>query len=279
MKILRSPSRVRPLLLILACGLTASPVAAANTSSGHFRLDKVKSSFTASCAYRVSNDEAPGSTQLVVLLANKPLDCAAYDTGFNPIEAAEDAMGKVSAATVVLKLSPAGDSAGGSWQSREPSDSFSFGGQGEFKLSKNTDTRVEGRYRTLKAEPFFDKTFDFDLKFAADVLAGSLAGTALPAGGGDPGKTLQAYLKAVGKKDMAGAKKFALDEYASMAEYAREMELQQATVSGGLVKGTRAALDVAGKTFGGDKVRGRVFLVQEGGAWKVANRSTRMVFD
>jgi hypothetical protein len=259
--------------------IAAAPASAANTGAGTFRLDKTKSTFNSVCAYRIPNPQAPGSTQVAVILASKPLDCAAHDRGFTPVESAEEALNALEAANATLTIAPGGDRADGSWRSRQPSDSFSFGGQGDLKITKNTDSRIEGRYSTATPQSFFDKTFEFDLKFAAEVLGGAVQGTPLPAGGGDPGKVFQALIKALGKKDMAAAQKLALADYASMLEYRRDSEFQKATVSGGLVKGASAALDVEGTSFGGDKLRGRVFLEQEAGAWKVRSKQTTFVFD
>lgn len=262
--------------LILIPGLAA----AATTGTGVFRLDKTKSTFTSACAYRVANPEAPGSTQVAVVLASKPLDCAAFNAGFTPVEDAEKAIESQKGAIAVLTLSPGGDSVNGSWHSWEPFDTFGFGGQGELKLTKNTATRVEGRHSTKEPSAFFDKTFEFDFKFAADVLDGAVAGTALPKGGGEPGAAYQAYLKALAKNDkLASAKKLVLPEYASTLEWTHEMEFKDATISGGLMKGNRAALDVSGKSFDGDKTQGRVYLLNEGGTWKVADKAVRVVFE
>jgi hypothetical protein len=264
--------------LLLALTLTA-PAFAASTGSGSFRLDKVKSTFNSACGYRLPNADAPGSTQVAVILASKPLDCARFNASFTPLEDAETAIAEQGGATATLKIAPSGDSVSGNWRSADPSDGFSFGGQGEVKLTKNTDTRVEGTHRTKKPESFFDKTFEFDFKFAVDVLGGALEGTPLPKGGGEPGKAFTAYTKALVKKDEAAVKRLAAEGHAPSLEWGRDYELKEATISGGLLKGTVAALDVEGTTFAGDKQRGRVFMVQEGGTWKVRERKTSLVFD
>ena len=208
--------------------IAAAPAGAANTGSGTFRLDKTKSTFNSVCAYRVPNPQAPGSTQVAVILTSKPLDCAAHDRGFTPVESADEALNALEAASATLTISPGGDRADGSWRSRQPSDGFSFGGQGDLKITKNTDSRIEGRYSTATPQSFFDKTFEFDLKFAADVLGGAVQGTPLPAGGGDPGKVFQALIKALGKKDVsAAARSSPQADFASTLEYNRDASLPE----------------------------------------------------
>lgn len=48
-------------------------------------------------------------------------------------------------------------------------------------------------------------SYTIDVKFSADVVP-ALSGPALPAGGGDPGKALTAFLAAVAKKQWTGIK-------------------------------------------------------------------------
>jgi hypothetical protein len=256
-----------------------------------FRLDKIKSTFSHSCGFRVAGSEK-GSTERRVILASVPLDCAAADRELDPVSFLESAIGEAKGAYVSLNVSADGSRIDGSWRSTEPSDAFSFGGQGEVKLTRNDETRIEGRYRTLEPESFFDKFFEFDLTIAVDLLAGSLAGEPLPQGGGEPGKAYAAYLKAVAKEDPAGLQKLVvktraqeiaqeveMDAFKAMFELTKSQELKTWTISGGLLKGDRATLDVEGKSFDGDKMRGQVFLRKEDGAWKVADKKIRMVND
>lgn len=285
----RLTSNVALGMLVLALALAHAPAAeGANSGSGTFRMDKIKSTFASACGFRVANPETPGAAKSVVVLASVKLDCAALDTGFDPLSAADDAVKAANGAIVRLTLSPGGESMEGSWNSYEPFDTFGFGGQGEVKLVKNSATRVEGSYRTLKPEDFFDKTFEFDLKFAVDLLAGAITGTPIAAGGGEPGKVYQAYLKAIARKDKkalrplltaAAAKELLEDGGDFVLDLRQGMELKTAKVTGGLQKAGKVALDVEGVDEDGGKKRGQVYLVQEGGAWKFAGESLRMVFD
>ena len=256
-----------------------------------FRLDKITSTFAHACGFRVASPEKGAPPRRMVILSSVPVDCAAADLDFDPVKAVEAEVEAKKGAYVSLHLQTDPERADGNWRSIEPSDGFSFGGQGKLTFALNDDRRVEGRYSTEKPEPFFDKTYEFDLPFAVDLLAGSLSGTPLPKGGGEPGKAYQAYMKAVAKKDAAAlqkavhgpraqeiAEQVKAGIWAEVFEVTRSLEFETATISGGLIRGDRAALEIEGKSFDGDKFRGRVFLVQENGAWKVSGRDTEIAF-
>lgn len=277
------------LLAALASGSTIAHAAtAAPTNGGSFRMDKNKTNFSAGCGFRVpAPEDGVGKVKRVVVLASLKMDCAAADQGFDPVAALETTLRDASADYAVLNIGADGDRIDGNWTSADPSDGFSFGGQGKVEMVKNDDRRVEGRYRTEKPDSFFDKTYEFDFRFAVDLLGGSLEGTALPAGGGDPGKAYLAYVKALQKPDIKALKSlttadnqgsFDLWEDKDFLKLARSMELKEAKVTSGLQKGSIAALEVTGKNFDGDAMGGRIYLRQEGGAWKVSGKAQRMLF-
>jgi len=271
---------------LVALYLSAVPSFATSTGSGQFRMDKIKSTFKSACAFRNFDPETRGATRTSVVLASVPLDCAALDQGFDPVRGAEELVAAAKGASASLHVAVDGTRIDGSWSSAEPFDSFGFGGQGEIALAKNTETRIEGRYFTPKPDKFFDKTYEFDFKFACDVLAGSVTGKALPAGGGEAGKAFLAYVKAMNKKDRAAAKKLVTAAQADLAfddadlfDLKLAFTLKEATVVGGLEKAGAVSLDVDGKGQDGDKMRGRVTMIQEGGSWKLATEHYRLVFD
>jgi hypothetical protein len=264
----------------------ASTTGGSGGNGGSFRLDKNKTSFAFGCGYRVPAPEDGNGTKRVVVLASKAMDCAAADTGFDPVQAIEQTLRDQKADYVVLTVAPEGR-VDGNWTSADPSDGFSFGGQGTPELKQNTDQHVTGRTRTDKPESFFDKTFEFDLRFDVALSSGSLDGTKIPAGGGDAGKVVAAYVKAMQKPDVAALQKLVVtDQQGSFdmwsdkdfVKIVRSMELKEAKVTGGLQKGARVALDVDGKNYDGDAMRGRVFLIQEGGTWKIEGKALRIVF-
>jgi hypothetical protein len=288
----RLPFALTLLLALPALAAAPKPAAKAPAKGGSFfRLDKHKSTFSHACGFRVK-DGARGEIQRIVILSSVPVDCAAADAELDPKKELEGAIVAKNGAYASLTVSADGQRIEGGWVSTEPSDAFSFGGQGVIEIQKSDDSRLEGRYYTPHPEPFFDKTFEFDLPFAVDLLSGSLSGTPLPKGGGEPGKIYEAYRKAVAKDDEAGLKKVVtkeraaqLEEWASGGAFKevfqgqKTLELKTGTVTGGLLKENRAILDVEGKNYDGTKVRGQVFLLREDGAWKVSEGRLQPVFD
>lgn len=282
-------------LSVLPLGAAAAKPAAQEKDSAKgrsfFRMDKIKSTFAHTCGFR-TRDLSRGETQRVVILSSVPVDCAAADKEIDPEEALETAITDQKGAYTTLTVSEDGERIDGTWRSTEPSDAFSFGGQGVVEITKSEGSRLEGRYRTLKAESFFDKTYEFDLRFAVDLLAGSLSGTALPKGGGEPGKVLVAYFKAVANDDQAALQKVVTKErsdeiegwasggaFKEVFEGQKTQELRLYTITGGLLQEGRAILEVAGTNYDGEKVRGSILLFQEGGAWKVGERKLGPTYD
>ena len=258
--------------------------AAAGKATGYFRLDKTRSTFASACAFRLPDPSGttPGVTH--VLLSDKVLDCDAADRTFDPVDAAKAQVRAQKPAFVTFTL-PAGDTVeriDGGWNSTDPEDGFSFGGQGTVAIKVNTDQRVIGRYFLDKPSDFFDKTFQFDFTWDATVLAGSMTGTPIPPGGGEIGAAYRKYLAAIAKGDLAALRTTVTTAKAAdvpnlkgadakkIVELMQLFELKTATISGGFQRDDAAALLVKGVGFDKSPSDGRVILQREGGVWKVA---------
>ena len=268
--------------LILAA--MTGPADAAGKASGYFRLDKTRSEFSNACAFRLPDPSGatPGVTHVV--LSDKPLDCDAADRTFDPVEAAKTQVRaqKPAFVTFTVPAGPKVDRIDGGWESTAPEDGFSFGGQGTVAVKVNTAERVAGRYFLDKPSDFFDKTFQFDFTWDAPVLAGSMSGTAIAAGGGEIGAAYQKYVAAIGKGDLAAVRASvsaakAADlptlrgaEAKKLIELMQIFELKTATVTGGVQRDDAAALLVKGLGFDKLPGEGRVVMQREGGVWKVA---------
>lgn len=266
-----------------AAVLAAATLGAASSGSGTFRFDKVTTKFAAACGFRIPDPLEAGKFETAVFLTEAPIDCAKADAGFDPVAGAKAQLTK-SHAWFLFRLTAAGDRADGEWSSPKNDDGspFGVGGQGKLALTTNTTTRVEGRWNTPKPEAFFKQTFEFDVRFAVDVLSGAITGTALPKGGGEPGKVFQAYTKAVGASDKKTLQSVmttaAFEEKAPMLSVSKDFDLKTATIAGGLQKGDLAVLEVEGVSHDNSKMRGRAHLVREAGAWKVREVALRMIF-
>lgn len=261
----------------------AAGVQAAGKASGYFRLDKTRSTFTNACAFKLPDPSGTSSTTYVVL-SDVPLDCEAADKTFDPVEAVKAAAEAKKPAMVTISF-PSGGAVeridSGSWTSTEPSDGFSFGGQGTVTITSNTDTLAKGRYALAKPEPFFDKTFQFDFTWDAPVLSGAMIGTPVPKDGGEIGAGYRRYLAAIAKGDLTAIRATVTGERAEsmptakgkeaqqLVKLMQSMELKTATITGGVQRGDDAALLVKGTD--GDKLpmEGRVIMRRDAGTWKV----------
>ena len=273
---------------LLTAGLVALTAtvtsAASGKATGYFRLDKVRSTFTSACAFRLPDPsgKSPGITH--VLLSDKALDCDAADRTFDPVDAAKKQVEAQKPAFVTFTL-PAGtvvDRIDGGWNSTDPEDGFSFGGQGKVAIKANTDQRAQGRYFLDKPSDFFDKTFQFDFTWDTAVLSGAMSGTPIPAGGGEIGAAYRKYLAAIVKGDLAAVRASVGAEKAAdvpplkgadakkLVELMQIFELKTATITGGVQRGDEAALLVTGVGFDKLPSEGRVIMRREGGVWKVA---------
>lgn len=245
---------------------------------------------TAACGFRVPDPETPGRVSAVVVLASVPIDCAAADLSVDPVGIVTAVVTAARGAYVELSVGETANDTGGSWTQVSPADSMSFGGQGEVPHKVRTDDRLEGTYSSKGPQSFFAKSFQFELTWAVD-LPGALTGDPLPADGGAPGAAYHAFVAAAGKNDIKGtiatlargqqAEEGLSDSAAARAVFDmfRLFALKEARMTGGLTRGDHAVLDVDGTSHDDDRMRGRVLLVQEGGAWKVGKRMLRTVFE
>jgi hypothetical protein len=152
------------------------------------------------------------------------------------------------------------------------------------ELTTHTASKIEGRiYSPSPLKTMDGPGYTIDVTFSADVIP-ALAGAALPAGGGDPGKALTAFLSAVTKKNWpaikAGLSPAALPsfdrDYNSPKENAESaadiigawLPLTKAKVAGGiLVNEMTAVVELEGERFGSRQLS-LVKMVKTGAVWQ-----------
>jgi hypothetical protein len=151
-------------------------------------------------------------------------------------------------------------------------------------LTTNTTSKVEGHlYAPAPLKTMDGSTYTVDVKFSADVIP-PLTGTALPAGGGDPGKALTAFLGAITKKNWTGIKAGLSPKALPMFEHSYDspaenlssavdilnarITIAKAKVTGGTqLSPTVAVLDLEGERFGTPWLS-MVKMVKTGTAWQ-----------
>jgi len=273
----------------LVLALAALPAAhAADSASGYFRMGDNRVELAYGCGYQVEGDEG---NQKLLFLADRELDCAAAQTALDPESVLEDQVREAKGGYVRILYNPKTETPNLYYSLSEPSDSFNTAGYGTWTETVATDERSEGSWK-IDTQEFFDKTYDCDLHWSLALDGAPVRGQALPAGGGEPGKALEAYVKAVVGDDTAGFRAHATgalrddalsnegtEWFADQWKYFKEYELAEVEILGGKIDGERATLQVKGKQGDGEKVEGRVRLVREDGAWKVLEKNLSYSYD
>ena len=151
------------------------------------------------------------------------------------------------------------------------------------QLTTNTPDKVAGRVFTpAPVKTMGGSTYTVDLTFSAPV-AKAPAGTALPPGGGDPGKALLGFLGARQKKNWTALKaalspaaterfiKSYNDDKENLADLLDTLNFwlptKDVTITGGKVTGEAAVLDVEGVLASGVKALTFVRLVKGPSGW------------
>ena len=139
--------------------------------------------------------------------------------------------------------------------------------------------RVAGECSTTTPGKMFEDAYDFHLTFDQPLMV--IAKPApLPPGGAEPGKAYAALVKAIQAADWNAAyQHLRTDEVRSpkpkaseMKEYFHDVGLnypKTVTVTGGLIKGDRAHLDIKGTNYEDKKIRGVVVIRKFADNWRV----------
>jgi hypothetical protein len=168
--------------------------------------------------------------------------------------------------------------------------SFSSVGSHVLDVHIFTPGRIAGTV-SAPEDDFFDNVYAYSAEFDLAVMGGAKSapgakgtakpapkaakGTALAAGGGEPGRAYEAYRKAIMDGDLASLRSSVSPElrkdmdapdFEEMLDFIREMQPRQVTITGGSVEGSTATLLVAAEDEDG-KAAGTITLVREGNSW------------
>jgi hypothetical protein len=265
-------------------------VQAASTGTGYFRMADNKQEYKYAVALARDSVSEPGKRKLQIYLTTHPVDPAKAVGQFDLDQGITEQLREVNGGMTRITVNPDGTEGGMWFWVSEPSDTFNTSGFGKFTLTTNTPTRVEGSHVLAEPEDFFDKTYQFDLKFAADVTSADFTGTALPAGGGEAGKAYLDYVAAVAKGDadalraqLGDSAEWMLpkDDPAASKSYIETLRFgvpATAQVSGGWLQGDRAILKVEGKDGDGNTQRGVVLMAKDGAHWREENKDMTTVW-
>jgi hypothetical protein len=259
---------------------------AANTASGAVDVQKIGTiSPKFSAGYLVRDQRNARTTQTEILLSEVTIDPAQMEGVLDPHMVAInlDALRDRNYVLLFVRSDGwVGMNATFSKGMTQFLNDTSAGLKAEF--SARTATRIEGHvFSPAPLKSMDGTTYTVDLRFGVDIAAPA-TGTALPAGGGDAGKALTAFLAASQKKNWtaikAGSSAEALKtfdkSYNSPAENAESaadllkawIPLQKMTITGGQLRGNVAVLDIEGELFPGQLGLSLVQMVKTGAIWQ-----------
>jgi hypothetical protein len=185
-------------LALAACAPLAAT--AQQKASGHFRLGESRVDVKHAIAVFVPADQVDQTDNVYLYLSAEPLDLAPVLEAFDPDDGLSD-QDAADAGYVRLCITADGSECGGYFRRRDPDENFSTSGYGTLQLERNTRERITGRWVLAEPEDFMGReTYDYDLRF--DVAIAPTPGTALPAGGGEPGEAYRAWARAIASGDI-----------------------------------------------------------------------------
>jgi hypothetical protein len=278
-------SRLSALLAGAALSMSA-PAYAANTASGSVNVQKVGAiSPKFSAGYLVRDQRNARTTQTEILLSEVTVDPAEMQSALDPHMIAINLDALKDRNYILLFVRDdgwVGMNATFSKGMTQFTNDTTGGLKAEF--TARTATRIDAHvFSPAPLKTMDGTTYSVDLRFGVDV-APPPAGTALAAGGGDPGKALATFLAASQKKTWAAIKAGSSPEalktfdksYNSPAENAESaadllkawIPLQKMTITGGQLRGNIAILDVEGELFPGQRGLSLVQMVKTGTVWQ-----------
>ena len=271
----------------LAVLFLASPaLTSAQTASGAFKA-KPEGDITpkVAAAYVVRDQFNPRQNRVEVILSTAPVDVGKAVADLVPHTVVINDPVLKDTNYVLLWIGPDGQVSMNATFSKTMTqfvDRASADGALRAQLTTNTPDKVAGRIFTpAPVKTMGGSSYTVDLTFSAPVAKGP-AGTALPAGGGEPGKALLAFLAARQKKDFAALKaglspaaserfiKSYNDDKENLTDIVETLNLwvpAKATITGGTLSGDVAVLDIEGVLPSGIKALTLVRLIKRPSGW------------
>ena len=259
---------------------------AADTASGAVKVSKSGViAVSHVVAYLVRNSRDARKPRTEILLSDVPVDPAPLRTALDPHMAAINLKPLDDRNYVLLWVDDAGAVTMNATFSKTMTQFMNDTTEGLAVTWKTRSaTRLDGHVTSKGTLKTMDgTTYVVDLTFAVDIPQ-VVAGTPLPAGGGDPGKALLAFLAAAKKGDWAAVKAGSSPNALEMFDKSYNSPKENATaaaqmleawipktkitITGGELKPEGAFLNVEGEMFPGMRGLSIVQMVKKGTAWQ-----------
>ena len=267
--------------------LVSPALSSAQTASGAFKAQPEGDiSPTVAAAFVVRDQFNPRQNRIEVILSTAPVDVAKAVADLSPHTVVINDPALKDTNYVLIWIGSDGQVSMNATFSKTMTqfvDRASAGGALRAQLTTNTPDKVAARIFTpAPISAMGGSTYTVDLTFSAPVTRAP-AGTALQAGGGDPGKALLGFLAARQKKDWAALKaslspaaseRFVRsynDDKENLADMLDTLNFwlpaKDATITGGTLAGDVAVLDVEGVLASGIKALTLVRLIRRPSGW------------
>lgn len=273
--------KLGPVIVVAILGLLAGAGAQADQIKGRFHFGEVAFTPTDALAFEVQGKEA-GRTATVIALTDFKIDRPAVLDAIDTPSALIGQIYKAGRGNVVfVRLADPGK-CGVSAFLGETSHNLGLGDSFALKAKAASASRVAGECATRTPGKMFDDEYDFALTYDVPVTAIPKP-NALAAGGGEPGAAYLALVKAIQAADFTTAKRHlpaeqipaAAPPAAEARDYFHGLALnypKTAKVSGGLVKGGLARIELEGVDNDGKRIRGTVNMMKSAGDWHVVDQ-------
>jgi hypothetical protein len=266
--------------------LVALP-AFAGEASGEFKTDKrapIRPKYAA--AYESRDQRDARKRVIEVVLSEEPVDAKAAVLELDPHTNVINQPALMDHNYVLLWVRPGNDvSMNATYTERMTQFIDMTPGRLQAKIDVLTADHVSGRlFTTEPVKTMEDESYSLDLKFSTDVTRPP-AGTKLPAGGGEAGKALATLRSAIAKKNWSAIRNGVTAQRAesfsdvddAVQTFAMWLPKKPGKITGGVLRGDSAILDLEGEIFEGQAGLFLVRMVKSGDKW-VFDRATRAGF-
>jgi hypothetical protein len=267
-------------LLLLTTGASLS--SAADGAKGTFHFGKVQFQPVDAIAFQEAGTD-PAKPLTIVMLANFKIDRPAVMEAINAPGPLFNGAAKAEDGAFLIVRMVSLEHCGLSAFLNQGQQQIDLGNSFPAKAVTVTATRVAGECFTSTPGKMFDDAYDFRLSFDLPLTTIPKA-SALPAGGGEPGAAYGALVKAIQAADWNGAHLHLAEsevpatkpKSSEMNDYFHGLALnypKTVKVTGGLMKGDRANLEIRGTNNEDKKIQGVVAMKKTSAGWRVLDQS------
>jgi hypothetical protein len=267
-------------VVLLTLATSTSWAFAADGAKGTFHFGNVQFEPADALAYRVTDADKPVT---IVLLTNFKIDRPAVIDAIDTVNAVLEQAGTKEASALVVVRALSAERCGVMAFLNSGQRQIDLGNTFPTKVAALTSIRVAGECSTSKPGKMFDDTYDFHLSYDLPITPIPKP-SVLAAGGGEPGAVYASLVKAIQAADWDAAHVHLAEheipqtkpKASEMKHYFEGLALnypKTVTVTGGLMKGERANLDLKGTNNEGKKIQGSVAMKKTAAGWRVLDQN------